>query len=472
MSDTDSLRRLLALPREERQTPEVINSIRELIARDDEALRVYVRWCHFEASLGWALKGDLEGHKEVIRRLKAARRRFQRQVVWSTVATLVMLAIVATSGYAVVLRHSTPSLDIPAVIAWCDTQGTVEWVGQRAMSGSLLRSGERVQSREGQFLVRMCQGATIGCAGMVDIEFRGPQEIFVHSGNVCVNVPPEAVGFCARTPAGRIVDLGTLFGVSVGFDKSTEVHVLKGRVEAYSAAEPREGIRIEAGRACAIPQDKPLGPQRGADPERFARQLQALAGISLKGLQYWREPPAAVTVNTAKTETGIAIFVEQEGFVLPAPLRVFAARSGVYDSAARPELEELPAGTRVKVYFLHSQSDNYRRFEGEITFDRPIVGLLMSAPQLDETDALLGRPGVKYPTDFPPDQRPVSRAFLASPTVGKPSGDEFYILPDGKTLHLSTTINQAESGPDVDQLRILVDDSLPGTDGIESRPGP
>jgi len=106
----------------------------------------------------------------------------------------------------------------------------------------------------------------------------------------------------------------------------------------------------------------------------------------------------------------------------------------------------IPAGTTADFYIVHADpiESNPTTYSGTVTFDTPIIGLYIGSSSLNLLDTsmlILGSPISIYPTGSP------NRGL----EVGQGLGD-FYVLSNGNktlTLNLST-------GPDVDQLRIVV----------------
>jgi hypothetical protein len=87
---------------------------------------------------------------------------------------------------------------------------------------------------------------------------------------------------------------------------------------------------------------------------------------------------------------------------------------------------------------------------GQITFDRPILGLIASSRKLAESDSVLGhsegiyeqsRRGIEAPRKDPP---------------GKPDRDTVVLAADKRTLILSLGAGSA-----LDQIRVIVDDTKP-----------
>ena len=114
---------------------------------------------------------------------------------------------------------------------------------------SKLAKGEilRVQSEDVQ--VRFGCGALVTLHGPAVFHVKSSTRGELEFGSLEAKVPPQATGFLIDTPATRVVDLGTEFGLAVGENGETNVKVLDGEVETESrrpvltAPEPRRLLR-------------------------------------------------------------------------------------------------------------------------------------------------------------------------------------------------------------------------------------
>lgn len=107
-----------------------------------------------------------------------------------------------------------------------------EWEGSSPEPGEVLPAGI-LKLRKGLAQVEFFGGATLVLEGPGELEIRSATEAYCASGRVRASVPPAARGFVIETPEGRIVDLGTEFGLAVGPDRKQEVHVFDGKVELH-----------------------------------------------------------------------------------------------------------------------------------------------------------------------------------------------------------------------------------------------
>jgi hypothetical protein len=99
---------------------------------------------------------------------------------------------------------------------------------------------------------------------------------------------------------------------------------------------------------------------------------------------------------------------------------------------------------------LHKKDPNKTRVMGQLTFDRPIVGLIGSTAKLDMTDGVLGHPRGEYPKT----QRGIEPTRPADlPDSGR---DVVTLSQDRRTLSLDLSAGSA-----VDQIRVVVQASRP-----------
>jgi len=112
-------------------------------------------------------------------------------------------------------------------------------IGAVAFDG-LLRSSETLELEEGLAKVRFESGA--------EVVIKGPADLFIESGMKCrldqgeltANVPRIAQGFTVQTPLGRVVDLGTAFGVKVG--EEVDLRVFEGEIEVYPGKDGQQHV--------------------------------------------------------------------------------------------------------------------------------------------------------------------------------------------------------------------------------------
>jgi prepilin-type processing-associated H-X9-DG protein len=111
------------------------------------------------------------------------------------------------------------------------------------------------------------------------------------------------------------------------------------------------------------------------------------------------DPPSSVVFNSLESNTHAWIFTEQENISLPTSVPVDLSTPGYYENRnSSPSV--IPAGTICDIYFIHfdpvgSQSAT---ITGRVSFDGEILGITCHSGTLDQSDGLVGREGVSYPT--------------------------------------------------------------------------
>jgi hypothetical protein len=96
--------------------------------------------------------------------------------------------------------------------------------------GSALNAGEISFSR-GMAQLEFMQGATAILEGPIEAQLLHTNALSLTLGKLRAHVPRVAVGFSVDLPMGKVVDLGTDFGVEVHEQGSAEVYVYRGQVK-------------------------------------------------------------------------------------------------------------------------------------------------------------------------------------------------------------------------------------------------
>jgi hypothetical protein len=148
----------------------------------------------------------------------------------------------------------------------------VQWSKNSAskIAESTILQDEPLQMDSGQVTLNLKRGVKLIIDGPAEWSIDGDNQATLRSGKLAAQVPPQAVGFTVQTPTSRIVDLGTEFDVEVSLSGTTEVQVIKGKVELYSdakrgtdlsataASQPislsaGSAVRVEPARAGGVP---------------------------------------------------------------------------------------------------------------------------------------------------------------------------------------------------------------------------
>lgn len=150
-------------------------------------------------------------------------------------------------------NNGTPVGDV--IIATLTRLSDAIWAnGATTLSpGDQLAVGDRVALASGMAKVTFECGAEVVLEGPCDFAIQSQMLGFLNSGKITADVPRRAFGFAILSPGVDFVDLGTSFGVNVGGDGRTELHVFEGEVLCSQAAaaegDPSATIHVRANRA-------------------------------------------------------------------------------------------------------------------------------------------------------------------------------------------------------------------------------
>lgn len=134
-----------------------------------------------------------------------------------------------------------------------------------AREGTGLLAGDRVRTASSFGRIDLVSGSTVFVGRFTALslaEEKGPPGVRVDGGTVYVETVPSDRGFHVSTRHGRVVDLGTRFGVETG-PAGTTVSVLEGMVKASTEAG---GVALGSGNQVALAgRFEPPGPVRRAE---------------------------------------------------------------------------------------------------------------------------------------------------------------------------------------------------------------
>lgn len=133
--------------------------------------------------------------------------------------------------------HDRPRIDVevvPQVAELTYVSRATRWTtdGESLSSSTALKSGDSVAFSRGQVELTYSSGTRLLLIGPADFELTDVGG-YLKRGGLVASVTEEGHGFTVKTPNGKVVDLGTEFGVAVDDFGVSEVSVFEGAVEAY-----------------------------------------------------------------------------------------------------------------------------------------------------------------------------------------------------------------------------------------------
>jgi hypothetical protein len=144
-----------------------------------------------------------------------------------------------------------PRTSVPVVGMMVDTVGA-KWQDETAamQPGQELQKGP-LYLRQGLARIRFDSGASVILEGPAQVDLLSGNSLYVHEGKIVATVGREAIGFVVNTPEGKILDLGTEFGIRVESAGRSQVHVFQGEVFLYPGNQGGH-MKISAGNASSI----------------------------------------------------------------------------------------------------------------------------------------------------------------------------------------------------------------------------
>ena len=442
--------------------------------RDDEAVRLaYVEYLDVHLEL---LR--LVGHEESLQGASfnsiAKQRTSDR--MWTAaaaaVAAVLLVGLVGLWAYwspteervavipprPVAEADESPPVVLPVVATLSyDPDGT-EWVDGPLdyQDGMELREGDAVAIVHGIAEVRFHSGAMCVLAGETPLgagvlTLTSDNSCTLDDGSAAFVVPQGAEGFEVNTASGRVVDLGTEFGVSVRSERVAEVHVIDGLVQAAAhrgdvRLEVREGAAAALDVRTNVPYSVPFRPEEFEVPISFVHGVRHFSS----SVVYHPRAPGSLLREDVGHFDEASLIAERTDVTLTGELRVRcpAVRRSVPGRANAPaggDVFRLPAGLRVDSYFVHcswSDSGIRRPTSGEIRFRRPIVAVIGDVKELASTTPAFGLPGREYPSS--------GKGYGLE--VGQNFEDRVMVSADRRTIRFRLSA----ADQNIDQMRVLV----------------
>ena len=327
--------------------------------------------------------------------------------------------------------------------------------GDRAL-GEWLGIG-RLNLEVGLARLDFSNGATVTLQGPAKFEILSANKTILKSGILTASMPESAIGFEVLTPAIDVVDLGTAFGVSVGADGETDVCVFEGKVEVSLSDGVDMPRLVREGNAVRSRPKADAINSVDYSIERYEDAWPVTSGVlQATGLMKFVSPGPDFVPGRYEDSDHILAFPERSRVLLKSDLEVNVTDPGQYIRVRRQDKHPVAAGEAVRSYllqlnpigeFTRKEADGARVI-GQITFDRPILGLIGRTTLLTMTDELLGHPLGNY-GDTRRGIEPTRPDDL--PDSGR---DSVTLSRDRRTLSLDLSASSA-----VDQIRVIVSES-------------
>ncbi|MBI9019003.1 MAG: FecR domain-containing protein [Phycisphaerae bacterium] len=370
--------------------------------------------------------------------------------LFGAITTLVMIGFILNqlTDFIPAYRATERRLEVAKVFRVLKTNlksgSNTYTTGNKLMPGKYVIDGGFVE-------LGFLKGATVIVQGPSAFVLVDENTMELEQGRLTAKVSIEAQGFTVKVPNGEMVDLGTEFGIEVDGNQDSILHVFDGKVSAMS--------KLDSGKATSKliteGQTRKLLAKTGA--------IDSIPFVSGKFLRSWGEAnyrlisqgqvvyeehlPASLEEDAAERYGLAVLYQEQRGVKLDQDMAVSLTRPGTYSSEIKIT-DIVPKDNIVDSYLLHvdlagrvhgkSQGDEY--IAGSITFQRPVVGVIIDYFGLTKTDGFLGNINTIYGNS--------EGRGLVEGTGG--ILDEIIISEDRCTLEFGLYVGN------IDQFRILV----------------
>lgn len=299
-------------------------------------------------------------------------------------------------------------------------------------------------------------GAKVTVEGPAEFEVIDDMRMILHRGVVTATIPESAIGFVVDTDSAQVVDLGTSFGVSVNEDRLTDVCVFEGEVEVSLAGRnATESVPrlVKEGEAIRTVKGSGSIDIVSYETSRFENAWPLNADVlQTTGSIRFVSPGPNFHPGNYKDNEHIVVFPEKREYRLEKEIKVDLADPGQYAKTGYESKPKLQPGRRLSSYLLqlnaYPEGKNPQRrrgVRGQITFAKPIAGVITLHRLLSESEVLFGYPEVDYPK---------SRTIEPRPSGDKRKGfDSLILAADRRTL----IVEMQENPGNLDQIRVLVE---------------
>ena len=217
---------------------------------------------------------------------------------WSVMAAAAIVILTSLLGWLALHPQTPPSPSHPGqAIAVMKAEANAVWKETAPAPGSSLVAGT-LMLESGMAAIEFTSGTRILLEGPAELEIISNMHAICRRGKLRANVPPPAHGFIIETPSTRVVDLGTVFGLSVRQDGSAIVKVMQGKVELrrHDSVFPLENNAAALIDPAGVPSAVTSTDEVFPSEENFSHRIAVGERLSTKR---WEAAATALAGDTA-----------------------------------------------------------------------------------------------------------------------------------------------------------------------------
>lgn len=361
--------------------------------------------------------------------------RIVRQRIAKTLAAAAAIALAAVPAFLLLRK---PGIEVATLVRMDSAQGMI--------SARAVKAGERLEETSGLIRLDFKNGAVIAIEAPAKFTVVSAMEIDLKAGKLNGWCPDTAHGFKVTTASAGLTDLGTSFGVTATQDGRAEFLVLDGEVEVQKGQEKVRLLQGDAVKTSA--RDKLLNTR--FDPSGFKNTWPLAQGIfATKGKVIPAAPDVPEKVALMESDDHVLVIPERRAVPFALPLRVDMVDVGTLPGTISDRIHVIkpvpgkhlssflirydPVGTFPEDYFI--------RFEGEVTFDRPVMAIATKRVTLEATDPVFALG--KWESTF----RGIELKQINNPP------DTVTLSPDRRTVKVVFY-----AGASTDEIRVILED--------------
>ncbi|RYD38851.1 MAG: hypothetical protein EOP87_00530 [Verrucomicrobiaceae bacterium] len=308
-------------------------------------------------------------------------RRISRRAWTRRLAVAAAITLAATGGF-LAYHHSGGSTVVASMIE-LDDQG-------RLVARHDIAPGYHHAPRAGMFRLNFTNGAVVAVEAPADFRIESSMKMRLNSGKLNAWCPESAHGFQVVTATGTVTDLGTSFGVSTDRNGASDFIVLDGLIEVSQGKETRrleEGQAVRTARAAGIADlDFETAP--------FSRTWPLASGIvSTRGSVKPAPPGTAEQLSKLESNDTVLVIPEKRNVNFDQAFQAEIIAPGTFSAANQDQIHVLQDDPekRLRSFLVRFNPDydvGFRRFNGAVTFERPVLAICCQGKYLDSTDGI------------------------------------------------------------------------------------
>lgn len=301
------------------------------------------------------------------------------------------LAIAAVLALAILpFVNEKPAPTGPEVAAMIEMDSEGEHIQTKPV-----HAGNLIEMSTGLVRLDFDNGAVIAIEAPAKFTVVSKMEILLESGRLNGWCPGTAHGFKVRTRSASLKDLGTSFGISVDETGKSEFMVLDGLVEVQRGGEK---VRLAEGAAIESDTNDPMKAV-SFDPSGFRNTWPLSLGIlSTRGAVVPADPDVSEKLLKLEDDNHVLVIPERREIPFRLPIKAELVDSGTIPEGRNgnlnPPVHEIqPVPGKLLSSFIMRYNpvgvfyeERFLRFEGEVTFDRPVLAIACQEAQLSDGD--------------------------------------------------------------------------------------